>query len=60
VESRNKQLKEFLAHQGRGSTSDAILDGNIAEYMWQQWFTDLSGSMKFLMGILSVYDKWGF
>jgi len=61
VESVNKQFKEFLKRQGRSfALNDKVLWSNIAQYTWQQWFTDSSVTMKFGMFFLGVFDQWGF
>jgi hypothetical protein len=61
VESRNKQIKEFLKCQGRTfAQNDSVLWGNLTQYMFQQWFTDGSGTMKFSMFLLGMFDLWGF
>jgi hypothetical protein len=40
--------------------SDKVLWGNLAHYIWRQWFTDSSGTMTFGVFVLAMYDQWGF
>jgi hypothetical protein len=61
VEGRNKQMKEFLKRSGRTfAINDNVLWGNLAQYIWQQWFTDGSKAITFGMFFLAMYDQWGF
>ena len=60
VETRNKQIKDFLKRHGRGSPNEDCLWRNLAQYMWEQWYTDGSSTMKFGMFFLALYDKHGF
>jgi hypothetical protein len=60
AEGRNRQLKEWLSRQGRNfNNNEETLWRNLAQYVWQQWFTDGSSSMKFGMFLLALFDAHG-
>jgi hypothetical protein len=60
VEGRNKQLKDWLKRHGIGSQNEEVLLRNVSQYMWEQWFSDGTGTMKFGMFFLALFDEWGF
>jgi hypothetical protein len=61
VESRNRQLKDWMSKRARNATgTDKTLWNNMAQYVWEQWYSDGSGTMKFSMFILAFFDQHGF
>ena len=61
VECRNRHIKQRFKDSGRAfARNDEVLWGNIAYYVWRQWFSDGSGSMQFGMIFMAIYNSWGF
>jgi hypothetical protein len=60
VECANHWLKVFLNRHGTGSTNEACLFRDDAQYMWEAWYSDGTGTMKFGMFFLAIYNGHGF
>ena len=60
VECANHWLKVFLNRHGTGSTKEACVFRNVAQYMWEAWYSDGTGTMKFGMFFMPLYKKHGF
>ena len=61
IEGRNALLKAFLKRLGPTfAISDDILWDYLAQYIWQQWYTNGTVTMQYGMFIISMYDQYGF
>jgi hypothetical protein len=60
LEGCNHLIKAWMNRHGRGNCSEDVLWRNCAQYVWEQWYKDGSGTMKFTMFLLALLNKWGF
>jgi hypothetical protein len=61
IEAVNGVMKNWFAAHGRAcGRSEKSLWNNIAQFTWEQWFSDGTGTMKFGMFFLAMFDKWRF
>jgi hypothetical protein len=61
VEGRNMLLDRFMLRKGNTfGLNDEVMWGNIKQYLWQQWFTDGSGTMRLSMFLLGIFDQYGY
>ena len=62
VEGRNMLIKRWLKWRCGTSykASDDVLLYNLAQYTWEQWSTDSSGTLQYAMFIFSLSKQFGF
>jgi hypothetical protein len=59
----NSRVRESLVEsisEAPCSTNEECLFRNVAQYMWEAWFTDGTCTMKIGMFFLAMYNKYGF
>ena len=62
VEGRNMLIKRWLKWRCGTSykASDDVLLYNLAQYTWEQWSRDSSGTLQYVMVVFSLSKQFGF
>jgi hypothetical protein len=61
VEGRNMLLDRYMLRKGNTfGLNEEVMWSNIKQYLWQQWFTDGSGTMRLSMFLMGIFDQHGY